>query len=340
MVEALSNQFDKVTSRDDLEANRNAMGKEGVKSEDRNGSGESDDEAESDSEQGKQASKDAKRGKQEGKKGEGGQNKSEDGGKNDSKDKGKQEGDNDEDSDKGRPDSNRGERERQDGEKEDSEGGESESESGDQQEGDNEDGQNDDKNDNESNQSGSKPQPLPKPPELNPLKNLSLPPLPKIVYFVIVGIAILVVMYFYGRQILAAIRAFIRDIGEFFRRLFGGKEREESHEEEEIAPKAPVPRPFRSFKNPFTTGQASRLSPQQLVAYSFEALQAWAYEQQCARNDDQTPLEFAGQVSSAHKAVGPHARNLAVLYNQAAYAPQSLGQETVKHVQALWQALE
>ena len=337
MVETVSDQFEKFTSRDDLKANRNSMGKEGVRSEDQDGSGESEDEATSESEQGKQASEDAEQGKQEGEKGEGGQNKSESGGENKPKDEREQQGDGDEESDRGQK-KNEGSRDKQDGAQEDSEGGEneSESESGEQQE--NEDGK--DGDDEESNKSDSKPQSLPKPPDPNPLKNLSLPPIPKLIYFLIVGIGVLVVMYFYGRQIMAAIRAFIRDIAEFFRRLFGGKRVEETAEEEEVVTVAPPPRPFRAFKNPFTTGQASRLSPQQLVAYTFEALQAWAYEQQCARKDDQTPLEFAGQVSASNRAVGPHARNLAVLYNQAAYAPQSLGKDAVKHIQALWQALE
>jgi len=327
MVDAISNQFEKLTSRDDLKANRNALGKEGVTSEDQDGSGESDKEASSESEQGKQASEDAEQGKQDGKKGESGQSKSESGGQNKSRDKDEQQGDGDEESGKGQK-NNESRRDKQSGEQEDSEGGENESESE----------PNDDEQNKDESQSSSKPNSPPKPPDLNPLKNITLPPLPKLVYFLLVGIVVLVLMYFYGRQILAAIRAFIRDIGEFFRLLFGGKKSEATHDEEEAAPAAPAP--FRSFKNPFRTGQASRLSPQQLVAYSFDALQAWAYEQQCARQDDQTPLEFAGQVSASHQKVGPHARNLAVLYNQAAYAPQSLGKDAVKHIQALWQALE
>ena len=93
-----------------------------------------------------------------------------------------------------------------------------------------------------------------------------------------------------------------------------------------------------AFQDPFATGTVDRFSPQQLVHYSFEALQAWAYERGCTHSDEQTPLEFATQVASTSKQIGKPAKTLASLYNQAAYAPGSLSHEAVEHVRLLWKA--
>ena len=62
-------------------------------------------------------------------------------------------------------------------------------------------------------------------------------------------------------------------------------------------------RAFSSFQDPFAAGTAERFTPQQLVNYSFEALQAWAAERDCGRSDEQTPLEFAGQISGSDKPI-------------------------------------
>ena len=159
------------------------------------------------------------------------------------------------------------------------------------------------------------------------------------IYYIAIALAVLVVLYLYGRQIFAAIAAFIRDIRNLLSRLFGGK----SSAEDEIADAVPPPeeslRAFASFQDPFLAGTDDRYSTQQLVNYSFEALQAWARERNCGRSSEQTALEFAAQVGATHERVALPARNLAVLYSQAAYAPGTIGNESRDHLRNLWRAL-
>ena len=179
------------------------------------------------------------------------------------------------------------------------------------------------------------------PPQLpDVLSNFSLPSIPKLIYFVIIGAIVLFVFLRYGQQIAAAIAAFVRDFLEMLRRLFGGKprEREVEEEQEEVEPEVPV-RPFSSYPNPFAMGTVDRFSPQQLVNYTFEALQAWAHERDCPRAEQQTPLEFASRLAIVNEQVGSSAKNLAKLYNQVAYAPGSVSKDAVQHLKALWSVL-
>ena len=313
--------FAKIGS-EEREASKYALGKDGVKDEDTKGKGESEDEeAESDSEQGQQESENAKQGSKSGDKPKtdgGKQSKSSQSG---DKSKGKQQSE--DSNNKGDPENAKSD---------DSESNEEDASDSEQDTNDTE----------ESEQSGSSSSS-----SKNPLQNLpklpeiSLPSIPRLVYLVIIAAIVLFVLIRYGREIGAAIQAFIRDFKEFLRRLFGGSPREAVDDEivEESVPQATF-EPFASYQDPFAAGTVDRFTPQQLVTYSFEALQAWANERDCGRSDEQTPLEFAAQLSEANQQVSTSARNLAVLYNQAAYAPGTLGAEAVEHVQALWKSLK
>ena len=61
----------------------------------------------------------------------------------------------------------------------------------------------------------------------------------------------------------------------------------------------PPPRPFASFVNPFDAGLDHQFSPNDLVLYSFEALEAWAYEHNLARSPHETPMEFVQRIGEA-----------------------------------------
>lgn len=332
LVDSLSTSIDKTSSRDDRDASENGMGREGQRDSEQDGSGQSDQSADTDSNRGSQASDEASQGRTHGKQGDDA----------DTEQTGDQQGKGDQPNQPSNNDNRSPGHEQHEEEPKAGETDKSDSQSRRESES-NKPKPNSQEQELENQQQPDDPpassRPRFQPPKLsNPLQNLTLPPIPKLVYILLVGIGILAALYFFGRQVLAAISAFLRDLLALFRRLFGGSNVAETVEVEE-ATQLPAPPPFRSFKDPFATGMASRLSPQQLVAYTFDALQAWASEQHCARHDDQTPLEFAIQISDTNSAIGPHARNLAVLYNQAAYAPNSLGANAVEHIQALWNAL-
>ena len=91
--------------------------------------------------------------------------------------------------------------------------------------------------------------------------------------------------------------------------------------------------------DPFATGTAASYTPQQLVAYAFEAVEAWAREHGCERGAEQTPHEFASHVAARAALVGAEARTLADLYCAEAYSKESLSRTSVQGLARLWQVL-
>jgi uncharacterized protein DUF4129 len=154
-------------------------------------------------------------------------------------------------------------------------------------------------------------------------------------------VVLLIALYWLVRSwktVMAAWAQFLKELAEFWRRLFGGKPTpdEETVAEEE---RKPAPRPFADFADPFTTGMASRYSPDELVKYTFEAVEAWARENGFPRGPEQTPHEFARQLAGAAKPLEGNSRTLADLYCYVAYAPGRLRAERTKALAQLWQQL-
>lgn len=339
---SLIDQVSKIGSSDQKSSRVSPIKKNGVQDEDRDGDGESDEEAKSDSEKGTQRSDSAKQGSKSSENAKTKGDKQSKSGKRDTGESDESNSDGEESNDDSQQsDDSRGnnESDRENGgeESNNNEGSESEPENDSSKDQDSEG-----ENGSSNSSSSSTPENSFKPPELpDLLPEFTMPSIPKLVYFVLIAALVLFAFLRYGRQIGAAINAFLRDLADFFRRLFGGKPRSRAEDIEvlEEAEAAPAPRPFSSFPDPFTMGTSEQYTPQQLVNYSFEALQAWAYERDCSRSEEQTPLEFATQIAGSHRQVGPAAKNLAILYNQVAYAPGTIGADSLEHVKRLWTAL-
>ncbi|MBN2477404.1 MAG: DUF4129 domain-containing protein [Pirellulales bacterium] len=141
-------------------------------------------------------------------------------------------------------------------------------------------------------------------------------------------------------KVRAAWQDMLRGWWDFWATLCGRKNRES--EEESIAearPHQPAQRPFADFVDPFTTGEAGHIPPEELVRYSFEALEAWGREHGCARRADQTPHEFAQHVGASSAFLSGDAHRLAELYCRAAYAPGELPDAGVDHLRRFWSRL-
>ncbi len=137
----------------------------------------------------------------------------------------------------------------------------------------------------------------------------------------------------YFRQLLASLRA-------LWARLFGGGK----PSPEEVAAAAEGDRrprhPFAAYANPFANGMTSRHTPNQLVCYTFEALQAWAEEQGSARRPQSTPLEFAVELGRRHPHVAADATELAQLTSQVVYGGAKLPSDAVvAPLSRLWSAM-
>lgn len=112
----------------------------------------------------------------------------------------------------------------------------------------------------------------------------------------------------------------------------------EAAEEETSARRQPVP--FSAFHNPFMDGSDGRQSPEELVRYSFEALEAWAWERGLERQSDATPLEFADRIALEIPTLASAGRHLAALYARAAYGQGTLPASCLGAVRQFWQRLE
>jgi hypothetical protein len=96
---------------------------------------------------------------------------------------------------------------------------------------------------------------------------------------------------------------------------------------------------FSTYQNPFFSGAAGRMSPAQLVRYTFEALEAWSREQVVARRPEQTPLEFAQELARRDPALAKDVTNAAELYVRVAYARRNPSRESVDALERLWRRM-
>jgi hypothetical protein len=169
----------------------------------------------------------------------------------------------------------------------------------------------------------------------------SLPQVLKGLYYLFFILLVGYLLWRYREEVINALRNFLQAIRDFWSNLFGSRQEEDEAEAAPAEP-APPPRPFAEFADPFAAGTADRYSPQELVAYSFQALEAWGREHGCVREPEQTPHEYAGRLSSRQAAVGREARTLAELYCFAAYSPagDSLSRENLERLRQLWQVMQ
>jgi hypothetical protein len=113
----------------------------------------------------------------------------------------------------------------------------------------------------------------------------------------------------------------------------------EKETNEAAGPAPAVRRRFADFADPFMNGIAARYPPDELVRYTFEALEAWGADNGLPRKPEQTAHEFAQQLGEAAAGIARNARLLADLYSRAAYAPGSLSDASLRRLEELWRDL-
>lgn len=150
---------------------------------------------------------------------------------------------------------------------------------------------------------------------------------------------ILVGAYFawkYRAELLEAVRQLVAELKQLWTRLFGGRRQDDEEADLPTGSRASVYKPFASYRNPFSSGGAERYSTEQLICYTFEALEAWAREHACPRDEDRTPLEFARHVATEHPSLGIKAQQLADLYSRVAYGRERIPADDRNVLKPLW----
>ncbi len=161
----------------------------------------------------------------------------------------------------------------------------------------------------------------------------------KFLVYIVLGCAGLYWLWKNWSRVVEGFRLFLQELRDLWARLFGGKPAGKEETTEEEKPAAKPERPFADYVDPFSAGLAARYAPAELVRHTFEATEAWARENGCRREPDQTPLEFAARIGDQVESLRAGAVALARLYCQAAYAPGTLAAEGLAPLADYWRRL-
>jgi hypothetical protein len=158
----------------------------------------------------------------------------------------------------------------------------------------------------------------------------------KFLFYGALALLLAFVVWTYRHQILQALTDIINQL----RALFGGKAALAVVDEETAASPRARPASFHEFHDPFSTGQHSRMQPEELVRYTFAAFEAWANDRGRPRTPDCTPQELVTLALDPESSMYEEARQLVRLYSEMAYASRSISRESADDVQALWQMMQ
>jgi hypothetical protein len=122
-------------------------------------------------------------------------------------------------------------------------------------------------------------------------------------------------------------------------RWFGGPGKPKNEAAAEAAAPEP-PRPFASYVDPFAAGLDHQFTPDDLVVYSFEALEAWAFEHDLGRAPSETPTEFVQRLGQARAELKTDAARLVGFFVTIVYGRRGYQAEILPPLRKFWQALQ
>ncbi len=162
----------------------------------------------------------------------------------------------------------------------------------------------------------------------------------KILLYAVLAAIVAVFAWRYRFQIAQAIRDIVRQLRELLARIFGGRPAAISTPgEDQSGATLQRQRPFAEYRDPFATGDAARLPPEELVRYTFEAFEAWARDGGCPRSADQTPAELVRAAVPPKMELFDEARRMLRLYSEVAYASGSVTRETTDGLREMWRLM-
>jgi hypothetical protein len=98
-------------------------------------------------------------------------------------------------------------------------------------------------------------------------------------------------------------------------------------------------RSFSQYKNPFFAGRNEAWPPEQILIYTYEALQVWAKEQGIEAHPARTAREFCAEVGQHCPQVSELVGPLAAFYAYAAYGRKVPPQSDLEPVKELWRRM-
>lgn len=151
--------------------------------------------------------------------------------------------------------------------------------------------------------------------------------------WIIIALIVIAAIVIFFLRYLAPFTSWAKNLLDWLSSLFRRKERKEHKEKtEEEKQQAPRPPPFETFRNP----EDGDMNVEEMVTYSFAALESWAWERDLARRGQETPIEFARRVEREN---GFDAQRLATLYSQIAYSDAGTPGGATKTVREFWSSI-
>jgi poly(3-hydroxybutyrate) depolymerase len=99
-------------------------------------------------------------------------------------------------------------------------------------------------------------------------------------------------------------------------------------------------KPFADYANPFRNGMAENMGTIELIAYTYDALQAWGAENGCPKRPDQTPTEYVQDIARHDSHLAGDARQVAQLYLRAAFSTSPPSLDSHKQLKKAWNTLQ
>jgi hypothetical protein len=161
--------------------------------------------------------------------------------------------------------------------------------------------------------------------------------------FAALAIIVLFVIFRHGLQFLSNFMPWAKNllaaIDAWWKGLFGRREKEVREAASVVLEPAEAHVPFAAFSNPFADGTAAGRSPEDLVRYSFDGLEAWAADRDAPRRADETPIEFSSRLGAEFDWLRPDANRLAMLVARMAYAEGNLPKDSRETLEQFWDVL-
>jgi hypothetical protein len=140
-------------------------------------------------------------------------------------------------------------------------------------------------------------------------------------------------------MLLEMARSIIAALAQFFRKLFDLTPSLKPAKKAEPAPARAKFSSFAEYKNPFSAGKDRAWPPEQIILYSYEAVQVWAKGQGMAARPEETAREFCARLSEHHPELDSQLGELARLYAHAAYGTKLPPNCDLEPVRDLWRRL-
>jgi hypothetical protein len=140
-------------------------------------------------------------------------------------------------------------------------------------------------------------------------------------------------------MLLEMIRSMIAAIREFFAKLLYLTPSRKPAKKIEVVPVRAKFNSFADYKNPFFAAKDHIWPPEQIIIYSYEAVQVWAKGQGIAARPEETAREFCGRLGEQRLQFNSQLTQLARLYAHAAYGTKLPPDSDLEPIKELWRQL-